>query len=495
MKRLALVDDTFLRLESRRQPLHIGMLMLLEPPQGEGKAFAKKVAERLREYTAMAPPFNLRLVQRRGVHYWTEDSELDLDHHFVHLSLPEPGRIRELLSMVSRVHSSHLDRAFPLWRLYLIEGIEDGRIALYLKIHHSMTDGIAGIQMLASSMSNDIEKSKTMPPPWAVGIQKSKFSQPLPVPTPHIGSISALRSMAQDGFRTGIKSVQAVGRELIKSFKDFRSHNPDFALGGEAPRSLFNNKVSASRRFAAQSYSMPRIKAVATALGATTNDVILAMCSGALRRYLEDQNQLPDEPLLAAIPVSVRRKGHHSDAANEVAFTMAHLASNVADPVERLKAIKSCMDYNKQRIKNLSPGELTTYAAMMLLPGATKALMGTTPEKALGNLVISHVPGPRQDMYWQGAKLSGLYPVSLVVDTVALNITIISRHDFVDFGLIACSKTVPSMQRLLIHLEEALVELEEALHLTQDENAAVVDQKSTEKVAESVVAAETSSTD
>ena len=471
MKRLALVDDTFLRLESRRQPLHIGMLMLLQPPKDAGKDFAKNLAERLRSYTQMTPPFNQRLVTRRGIHYWTEDSELDLDHHFVHLSLPDPGRIRELLAMVSRVHSSHLDRAFPLWRLYLIEGIEDGRIAVYLKIHHSMTDGVAGIRMLASCMSTDMEASMTMPPPWSIGIKKSKFSQPLPVPTPHIESISALTSMAREGFKSSFQSIRAVSREVVKSFKDFRSHNPDFALGGDAPRSIFNSKVSASRRFAAQSYSMPRIKAVAEANDATSNDVILAMCAGALRKYLADRNELPDKNLLAAVPVSVRRKGYQNDAANQVAFAIAHLATNTKDPVERLKAIKSCMDYNKQRIKNLSPGELTTYAALMLLPGATNTLLGYAPDKALGNLVISHVPGPRKDMYWQGAKLCGLYPVSLVVDSGALNITIISRHDYVDFGLIACSKTVPSMQRLLHYLEDALVDLENALHLSVSELA------------------------
>lgn len=491
MKRLALIDDTFLRLESRRQPLHIGMLILLQPPKEAGSDFTKKIAERLREYTAMVAPFNQRLVQRRGIHYWIEDDELDLDHHFVHLSLPEPGRIRELLAMVSRVHSSHLDRAFPLWRVYLVEGIEDGRIAMYLKIHHSMTDGISGIKMLCSAMSEDLEVSKTMAPPWAVGVKKPKFSQPLPVPTPHIGSLSALRSMTRDGLKSGLQSIRAVSRELYKSLNDFRSHNPDFALGGQAPRSIFNNRVSASRRFAAQSYSMPRIKAVAKTMDATSNDVILAMCSGALRRYLEDRNELPEAPLLAAVPVSVRRKGYHTDAANEVAFTMAHLASNVADPVERFNAIKSCMDYNKQRIKNLSPGELTTYAAMMLLPGATNTLLGYAPKKSLGNLVISHVPGPRKDMYWQGAKLSGLYPVSLVVDSGALNITIVSRHDFVDFGLIACSKTVPKMQRLLTYLEDALIELENALHLprceppsTDSQNSTLVDEADSHEMAE-----------
>ncbi len=469
MKRLAMIDDTFLRLESRRQPLHIGVLLLLEPPEGAGKDFAKNIAERLRSYTSMAPPFNLRLVNRRGVHYWREDSELDLDHHFVHLSLPAPGRIRELLAMVSRVHSSHLDRAFPLWRIYLVEGIEDGRIAVYMKIHHSMTDGIAAIKMLTASMSTDRKISATMPPNWAIGIEESKFKQPLPVPTPHMTSIPALRSVAREGLRSTLKSVRAVGRELYKSFKDYRSNNPDFALGGQSPKMIFNNKVSASRRFAAQSYSTPRIKAVAKACGATSNDVILAMCAGALRRYLIDRNELPKERLLAAIPVSVRREGHHSDAVNEVAFTLTHLATNIEDPLQRLKAIKSSMDYNKQRVKSLSPGELTTYAAMMLLPGATNTLLGYAPDKALVSLVISHVPGPREDMYWQGAKLSGMYPVSLVLDSGALNITIISRHDYVDFGLIACSKTVPKMQILLKFLEEALEEMELALGFSRVE--------------------------
>ncbi|MCG8313505.1 MAG: wax ester/triacylglycerol synthase family O-acyltransferase [Pseudomonadales bacterium] len=489
MKRVAMMEDTFLRLENRRQPLNMGMLMLLDPPKDAGKDFAKNIAERLRECTDFAPPFNQRLVRRAGLDYWVEDKDLDLDQHFVHLSLPAPGRIRELLAMVSRVHSNHLDRAFPLWRLYLIEGIEDGRIAMYLKIHHSLTDGISGIQMLKSSMSTDQEASKTMPAPWAIGIKKPKNAQPLPVPTP-ADSISALRTMAQQGFSSGLNSIKAVGREIYKSFKDYREHNPDFALGGQAPRSIFNHKVSSSRRFAAQSYSTPRIRAVARANDATSNDVILAMCSGALRYYLEDRHELPKEPLLAAIPVSVRREDHPTDAANEVAFTMTHLATNIDDPIERLKAIKSCMDYNKERIHNLSPGELTTYAAMMLLPGVTNSILGYAPNKALGSAVISHVPGPREDVYWQGAKLSGLYPVSLVVDSVALNITIISRHDFVDFGIIACRKTVPSMQKMLKYLQVALEDMEKAIGIeipdSEEEKATQAKPDDAEKAIEKV---------
>lgn len=456
MKRLSMMDDAFLRIESRRQPLHIGMLMLFEPPEDGGADFAEKLAERLKESTKAVPPFNRYLVRRRGLHYWKEDDEFDLAHHFVHMSLPKPGRIRELLAMVSRVHSGHLDRAYPLWRLYLIEGLEDGRIAVYMKIHHSVVDGVGGIRMLMNAMSDNAKASRKLPPMWEASAPKGD-SQPLPVPTPALGALSALRTLAFGGRET----ISAVSRELQHSFADFRKKNPDLVVGGQAPRCLFNEKVSATRRFSAQSYSTPRMKAVGKAFDASLNDVVLAMCASALRRYLLELDALPEAPLVAGVPVSIRRDG--TDFGNQVSFTVAQLATNLADPAERLIAIRNCMNYNKKKIQQLTPAQLTTYAALMLAPGALATFLGLIPDKTLGNVVISHVPGPRAPMYWQGAKLSGLYPVSLLADGLALNITVISRHDFVDFGLIACRKAVPSMQRLLEYLEDGLVELEAAI--------------------------------
>ncbi len=455
MKKLGMLDDTFLRLESRRQPLHVGMLMLFEPPAGAPGDFAAQLAEKLRQSTRAAPPFNWRLVRRNGLHYWREDSDFDIAHHFVHLALPAPGRIRELLAMVSRLHGGHLDRAYPLWRIYLIEGIEDGRIAVYVKIHHAVVDGVAGIRLLVKCMATSVEESLGLPPFWEVETMKSDTAQALPVPTPAAGGITAARSLA----REGVKSVMPVLRELRRSIDDYRASNPNLVMGGQAPRCLFNEQVTGTRRFAAQSYAMPRIKAVARAFDATSNDVILAMCGGALRRYLAEVDTLPDAPLIACVPVSVRRRGSHA-AGNEVAFTLTHLATNLEDPGERLVAIKACMDYNKERMQKLTPGQLTAYAATMLMPGALNSLLGRNPDKTLGNVVISHVPGPRQDMYWQGARLSGLYPLSLIIDGGALNMTVVSRRDVVDFGLIACRKTVPRMQRLLDYLEDALAQLE-----------------------------------
>lgn len=453
MKRLSLIDDSFLRIESRRQPFHIGMLMLFEPPADAPKDFAAQLSARLRQSVRAAAPFNQRLVSRRGLHYWAADEDFDLAHHFVHTSLPQPGRIRELLALVSRLHGGHLDRDYPLWRMYLIEGIEDGRIALYMKIHHAVVDGVAGIRMVAEMMAGSAEESLKRPPPWEVTRRRSG-AQTLPVPTPAVGVLPALRSLS----REGLSSLKPLLRQLRGTFQDFRQDNPNLALAGQAPRSILNTKISATRRFAAQSYSMPRVKAVAKAFGATSNDVILAMCGGALRLYLQGLGELPERSLLAAVPVSVRR--NDNELGNKVAFTIAKLATDIRDPAARLSAIRDGMNYNKERMRDLSPAQILAYAALMLLPGAAGVVLGLASDSTLGNVVISHVPGPRTDMYWQGARLTGLYPVSLLTDGAALNITVVSRHDFVDFGLIACRKTVPHMQRLLDHLEDALKELE-----------------------------------
>ena len=456
MSKLSLIDDLFLLLESRRVPLHIGVLMLFDPPADASPLFAAQLAERLRVFSQATPPFNQRLTRRRGVHAWEADEEFDLDHHFVHTALPQPGRIRELLSLVSSAHSAHLDRAYPLWRMYLIKGIEGGRLAVYLKIHHSLVDGVGGVRLLMRSMSSDAAQSAKMLPLWEVGPTKPKKAQilPVPAPPPAVEGIAALRLLA----REGVQAVAPVLREVRETFREVRHNDPDVALFGQAPRSLLKTRISATRRFAAQQYATPRMRGVAEALNATLNDVVLAMCGGALRRYLLKRGDLPEKPLIAGVPVSIRR--NNTALGNEVAFTITHLATHMEDAVERLLAIKRCMDKNKQRFEKLSPGQIMAYALLTLTPGTIGSLVSRSSGHALGYVVVSHVPGPREDLYWQGCRLAGLYPASLLIDMLALNITVISRHDFVDFGLIACRKSVPHAQRLLEYLEDELAALE-----------------------------------
>ena len=450
MRRLSPTDVAFLLLERRHQPLHVGALSLFTPPAGSPPDFGARLAARFQKSQHVASPFDRRPLSRLGVFYWEDDPHFDLAHHFVHMALPKPGRIRELLAMVSRVHSAHLDRAYPLWRVYLIEGLEDGRIAAYMKIHHSVVDGVSGIRLLIKSMSEDPIESASMPPTWEVG----SGERPEPVLRKAISGMEKLRAISA--------SVPHVMRELRQTYSDARAHHPDLVTSLRAPRSILNQRITASRRFAAQSYSTERMRAVAKGFGGTLNDVVMAMCAAALRKYLLDLNALPDKPLIAGVPVSLHRDREHAEPGNAVTFMLATLATDVADPEKRFRAIKGSMDYNKSRFQTMSQNELLVYALGMLTPGFLS--MRGQWERMPINVVISHVPGPRAPMYWQGSQLTGLYPVSLVMDGIALNITLVSRHDHVDFGLIACRRTLPSVQRLLDHLEEALVEMEAVLH-------------------------------
>lgn len=454
MRKLSPLDSMFLFLERRHAPFHVGALSLFRPPEGAPPDFAAQLAERLNKTTRAEAPFNRRLAGNMGLDFWMRDRHFDLSHHFVHLALPKPGRIRELLAMVSRVHSAHLDRAYPLWRTYLIEGLADGRIATYTKVHHSVVDGVAGIRLMLKSMSSDPLTSAEMPPPWGMKSSRAR-------------SVSAVP--AEAGFRAlvglikqGRHSVPAVFSQIAQTVKDFRAKHPDLVTSFQAPRSIFNEHISGSRRFAAKSYSTARIKTVGAKLGGTTNDVVLALCSGALRRYLLDRNALPEEPLIAAVPVSTRCDD--GDAGNEVAAALINLATHLADPIERFKTIKASMDYNKERFRQMTPAQLLAYTAAMLAPGLLTFLPRV--KHTVANVVISHVPGPREPMYWQGCLLEGIYPASILLDGFALNITLISRHDKIDFGLIACRRSVPRMQKLLTYIEESLVELEAALGIT-----------------------------
>ena len=303
------------------------------------------------------------------------------------------------------------------------------------------------------TMSPNREGSLVLAPPWEVRTRRSR-TRTLPVPDPAARSVTAIRALA----REGVAGVRPIFQRLHETRRDQRQGHPDCVTGLQAPQTLLNGRITASRRFAAQSYSTARVKTIARKHGATSNDVILAMCGSALRKYLQDRNALPATPLIAAVPVSTRRDDGTSG--NEVAFALSHLGTHIADPVERLRSIKSCMDYNKRALKSLNGGQLLAYEGMLFAPGVFSLLTGLGRERTIVNVVISHVPGPRTDLYWQGCRLEGLYPVSMIINRIALNITLVSRRDTIDVGLIGCRKTVPHMQYLLTYIEEALNELD-----------------------------------
>jgi len=455
MQRLSLEDLGFILGDRRSQPLHVGSLSLFKRPADAPHDFVQKLAERLRSYCAPQRPFNQRLERRLTGLFWVEDPEFDIEHHVVHLSLPQPGRIRELLAMVSRIHASHLDRAYPLWRTYLIEGLDDGRIATYSKIHHAVADGIAGTRLLLKSMSPDPEAQ--LPPAWALPpreLKRSPDAAGLP-----LGGPTRVASM----FGRSWGGLPAIAREVWGSIKEARAQHPHFVSAYAAPRTIFNQPVSATRRFAAQSYSLARVKAVSLRLRCTVNDVVLGMCSSALRRYLMDLGALPEQPLIAGVPVSLRRD--RSESGNQVAFLLANLATHLDDPGERLERIRRSVDHAKQRYQRMKPAEIIGYNAALFAPGLINLGTGFNPRWQQFNVIISNVPGPRSPLYWQGCQLDGLYPVSVLLDGQALNITLTSRADALDFGILACRRHVPAVQHLLDYLEEGLKELERVASL------------------------------
>lgn len=451
MKPLSPQDQMFLLLERRNQPMHVGGLQLARPPQDAGPDYTQRMAEFMRSHTVAHAPFNLRLERKLGAPFWVEDTEFDIESHFRHLSLPRPGRIRELLALVSQLHSAHLDRAKPLWEFYLIDGLEDGRIAIYSKIHHALVDGIAAMRMMMRATSETPEGQNI--PLWAMPLRKREIIPGEDKPRSFLSVIGEAAGMLGQQAKT----LPVVTRELYRSIRAARN-NPDYVSVFQAPKSILNQRVTGSRRFAAQSWSLERIRAAGKRHDATLNDVVLAMCGSALRAYLKELNALPDKPLTTMVPMSLRRDD--SDAGNQVAMILANLYTTIDDPRERLQAIQRSVQISKARFQKMSQPEIVNYMAATMAPFSLNYATGAAPRWQAFNVTISNVPGPKKTLYWNGAEIEGMYPVSIVIDGQALNITLNSYADKLEFGLIACRRTLPHMQRLLDHLEHGLAELE-----------------------------------
>lgn len=435
--------------------MHVGGLQLFSFPEGAPDDYVAQLASQLGQHSVVTPPFNQRLSYRFGQPNWVTDEHLDLEHHFRFEALPTPGRIRELLAFVSAEHSHLMDRERPMWEVHLIEGLQDRQFALYTKVHHSLVDGVSAMKMATRMLSPDPTLSG-MPPIWALPPRERSGSDD---GGPSLwGSVSHL--LGSSGRQLG--TIPTVAKELLKTVNQARK-DPAYDSIFHAPRSVLNQKITGSRRFASQSYCLKRIRAICEASGTTVNDVVTAMCASALRTYLMNQDALPDKPLVAMVPVSLRRDD--SDGGNQVGVILANLHTDETDAGERLLKIHRGMEEAKERYRHMSPEEIINYTALTLAPAAFHLLTGMAPNWQTFNVVISNVPGPKETCYWNGAKLEGMYPVSIAMDRLALNMTLTSYKDQVEFGLIGCRRTLPSLQRMLDGLDEGLADLETAAGL------------------------------
>jgi diacylglycerol O-acyltransferase len=465
MRRIDLFDASFLYLESRETPMHVGGINLFTFPKGANRQrFMRQLGEAYRSTTDLRPPFGEFVATGRlgslGPLYWQQDEELDLDYHVRHSALPSPGRYREMFALVSRLHSTLLDRSRPLWEVHLIEGLKNRQFALYSNLHHATIDGIAGLRLTEAMCSTSPRARISHSPLSREAYEKYKQARAEKRQATIVPRERDLRAVADL-----IREQLDTSAHLLSLLKTYTETWLGFGAGlsvpfRHVPKTLINARVSGSRRFVAQSWPVSRVKAVSEAVGGTVNDVVLAMCSGALRRYLLAQNDLPDHSLRAMVPVSVRVEGDY-ESANAVSFITANLATKYADPEDRMAVIMESTRAGKDMLKGLSARQASLYAGLAQLPLFVSNLVGVADRFPAFSTTISNVPGPRKTLYWNGARLEGSYPASAVFHGFALNITLVGYHKNLDFGIIACRRSVPHVQRLIDFLEEALAELEE----------------------------------
>lgn len=457
MSPMSLNDAMFLLGESREHPMHVGGLQLFQPPPEAGPTYVADMYHDLISRGDGVTPALRRRAHRPltslGQWSWATDDDIDLEHHVRHSALPHPGRVRELLELTSRLHGTLLDRTRPLWEVHLISGLADGRFAVYTKVHHALVDGVSSLRWLNRALSTDPEV-RDMAPPWEV----SPFVSQAPEEARHLSALPGAI------MRTGL-DVAGIGPAAIRAgLRALREQ--DAARPFQAPKTLLNTSITGARRFAAQSWSMERVRLVRKATGATLNDVVLAMCAGALRNYLAELDGLPEDPLIAMVPVSLRTASNVDAGGNSVGAILCNLATDVADPTQRLAAISASMQQGKAGFAGLSTLQASAVSALAMSPLALNGLIGLHKfTRPVFNLVISNVPGPRRPLYWNGAHLVGCYPLSIPVEGQALNITVSSYAGSLEFGLTGCRRTVPHLQRLLGHLETSLLELEDAAGL------------------------------
>jgi WS/DGAT/MGAT family acyltransferase len=456
MKLIAPADSMFLLGESREHPTHVGSLQLFQPPEDAGPEFVTDAYQAMLACTDVQPNFRKHPAFFSAVTNlaWTFDDDVELDYHFRRSALPRPGRVRELLELASRLHGSPLDRHRPLWEAHLVEGLNDGCYAVYTKFHHSLMDGVSALRLMQRAFTSDPNDDEVRVP-WELkprhradsSAGSSRKSSPLDSLTRAIGSAAALAPSSLSLARAALLEQQ-----LTIPFR--------------APKTMFNVRIGGARRVAAQSWSLDRIKAVKAAANVTFNDVILAMSAGALRAYLIDQNALPDAPLIAMVPVSLRKESDAEGGGNMVGTVLCNLHTDVEDAGKRLAGISSSMSDSKEVFTQLPRVQQLALSAFMtggLFFGLIPGFIRTAPPPF--NIVISNVPGAQEPLYWRGARMVGNYPLSIALDGQAMNITVTNNAETLDFGLVGCRRSVPHLQRILGHLETSLKELEVAVEV------------------------------
>jgi WS/DGAT/MGAT family acyltransferase len=425
----------------------------------------QKVKDTLAARLHLLPPFRRRLVTvPLNLHHpvWIEDPDFNLDDHVRRVGAPAPGGRREFGELISEIASHQLDRSRPLWELWVVEGLEDGHIGFVTKIHHSAADGVASAALLANVFDLEPEILDAPPPaqPWVPDHVPTATQLVLQALAAIVRQLLALPALLASTTR-GLRAVIARRRQ-----PDAVSPPLPFAT----PKTSFNAALTPRRIFAFTSLSLADMKAAGKAVGGTVNDVVLAVCAGALRRYLADRNELPDRPLVAGVPTSTQSDAEAGRlSGNKVSNMFTSVPVHLADPVERVRHVHEITKGAKE-VHNALGAEMLEAWSELTPPVPFAAFMRLYSRSRLAdrhrppiNLVISNVPGPQQPLYIAGARLDALYSVGPILEGIGLNITVWSYLGQMNFGLVACRDTMPDLWHLADGLHDSLEELTKAV--------------------------------
>ena len=483
MRQLTSLDAQFLAMETNRTYGHVGGFAVHDPTTAPGGTLTREdICRLVGERIHLLPPFRWKLATVPfGLDnpYWIEDADFDLDFHVRETAVPPPGGARQLGEQIARISARPLDRSRPLWELYLVHGLEGGKVGILTKIHHAAVDGMSGAEIMGILLDQAKEGREVPPPDSDCGesvpsqvemLARGMLGMPrqplralraLPGALPGLDDVPTIRSLPLVG---------RIGRAAFQAQSWTRGSRDGGVLeqpSVRAPRTRFNGRISPHRRYAFGSLSLDKVKAIKNELGITVNDVVMALCATALREWLQERDELPRDPLVAMVPVSVRTPEEQGTYGNRVSTMIVPLPTDEPDPRARLMRMHDSMRAAKDRHSAL-PANLMQDATQFIPPALMSRAARVIAELSeVGrpplNVVISNVPGPRDPLYMAGAELVANYPVSVIMDGVGLNITVLSYRDRLDFGIVADREQLDDGWPLMRKLAEALDEIDDSI--------------------------------